>query len=282
MLAAFVTKLLFPGVPLIVVVPDLVRHSFRGSGKLVTLRKALRIAEDYIVGALSRQVDGFVLLTSDMRDHFAVGVPYLILEAIYPMQPDWESDTSEDETEFVYTYCGKLTRENGVDRLLKAFACLDYSDIRLHICGSGPMESYVQEQAERDSRIVYFGNVSHDRVLAIEKGSTVLVNPRYTYLPNAGLSFPSKLVEYLACGRPVISSRLRGIPSEYDAYLFAIKDDSASALASVMQYVHSKDRSELMQVGAENRRFVRHEKSTSAQGMRLFRFIESVIAISKR
>ena len=279
MKAVQVVKKRHPELTIIVYVPDLIVHSYshKGIGIRRTIVKTLRKIESNKVEKLSKQVDGYVYLAEKMKEEFGFGKPYIIQEAIYNIENSRNDLITESNSKhFSFTYCGKLDSTNGVDRLLNAFINIKNDKLKLNLCGDGPLLAKAQHLSQTDNRIVVYGQVSHDRVVQIEQESTVLVNPRYTAIENAAYSFPSKLIEYLACGRPVISSHLSGIPREYDDHVFYIEDDSIEKLQEVMEQVIDIPREKLNEMGEDNYRFVLENKSSYAQGKRMISFIKGL------
>ena len=55
-----------------------------------------------------------------------------------------------------------------------------------------------------------------------------LLNPRDTEWPGSKYSFPSKLLEYMLMDRPILSTRMHGIPNEYFDCFLAISDASSA------------------------------------------------------
>ena len=83
-----------------------------------------------------------------------------------------------------------------------------------------------------DPRICYFGAVSPEEAARIRMRASVLVNPRTSEGRYTRYSFPSKTLEYLLGGRPVVAYLLPGIPEEYRSYLIVPSREDADALAS--------------------------------------------------
>lgn len=102
-------------------------------------------------------------------------------------------------------YClfiGRLVEEKGVSTMLSAWARLEMT-IPLRIAGSGTMEDLVRTTAAEDEVIQPLGNLTRPMVLEQMHHAQVLIFPSLWY---EGL--PVTLVEALACGLPVIASRL--------------------------------------------------------------------------
>ena len=84
--------------------------------------------------------------------------------------------------------------------MLKAFRAVSDPDIRLHLYSTG-CEDTVKKYAEQDGRILPHDPVSHEKIGAIYGSADVLVN-----VENSTPEFlPSKLFEYIAACRPIVS-----------------------------------------------------------------------------
>lgn len=107
---------------------------------------------------------------------------------------------------FVYT--GGLSKVVGTDLLIKAFTRIKNDNIRLFISGhGGELTDSVKNINELDPRIVYLGFLSRDEYMKLLAEADVLINPRNMDFKQNKYNFPSKILEYLATGRIVISTR---------------------------------------------------------------------------
>ena len=102
--------------------------------------------------------------------------------------------------------------------LLKAFSQISNHSVRLKISGKGSFQKLVEDAAKQDDRITYLGCVPYEEYLSNLKQAAVLVNPRNMNLPENENNFPSKIMEYLATGKPIISTRFPGW-EKYNEYI---------------------------------------------------------------
>ena len=93
----------------------------------------------------------------------------------------------------------------------------------------------------------------------------MLVNPRQNTDIFTKYSFPSKTMEYLASGRPVIGYRLDGIPEEYYKYIQLVNDNSVDALKDKIVEVCSLPADERNRIGMTAREFIVREKNPRVQ-----------------
>ena len=174
---------------------------------------------------------------------------------------------------FSMLYTGRLNRRYGLELLLQAMKELHDPDIELWLCGSGEMEEEIRAYAAQDPRIRFFGFLPHVEAVQLQKKATVLVNPRTNQGEYTKYSFPSKTMEYMASGRPVMMFRLDGIPGEYDPFLTYIPEESAASVRDTVESLRKLSPSELDEMGARGREFVLKNKNRNVQMRRVLDFI---------
>ncbi|MFH0988287.1 MAG: glycosyltransferase family 4 protein [Parcubacteria group bacterium] len=104
-------------------------------------------------------------------------------------------------------YVGRLSPEKGLRTLLKAM--IDLPSIPLKIIGDGPMrDELIEFIAENDLKHVEMcGLKSGDELFALIKNSRILILPSECYE-----NYPMVAIEALALGKPILTTRLGGIP----------------------------------------------------------------------
>lgn len=138
----------------------------------------------------------------------------------------------------IYMYAGLLSTVTGVDILLKAIELCKNNDIEFWFSGKGDLEKQVKESAKRDSRVKYLGFLSEAEYFPTLEKVNVFINPRNMQLPQNQNNFPSKVLEYLATGRVVISTKF----SEYKYFTnnFTLYDGTQVELSNTIQNVYKK------------------------------------------
>lgn len=187
-----------------------------------------------IINSLLPLLDGYVLLTEHMAERLKITQPYIVMEGIAKENPYRNLGLPKFEKKTIF-YSGSLNKRYGILHLLDAFDMILGDDYRLALCGMGDAEPEIIERANKDPRILFLGKLSHDEVLKYQCRATVLVNPRQNVGEYTRYSFPSKTLEYLASGTPVVAYRLDGIPKEYESYFLCPADNTVEALAEVIQ-----------------------------------------------
>ncbi len=255
------------------IVPDL--PEYYDYEKPSVVRKVLRNINNKLIYKCLDRVDSFVLFTEHMKEPLKVGNrPYTIVEGVAFAQPEAESIDNENGKK-VIMYAGAFHYKYGVKTLVDAFSMIEDKNYELWLCGTGEAKAEVENAAKSDKRIKYYGYCTKQYVNELQKKATVLINPR----PNEGeynkYTFPSKTMEYLAAGKPVIMYKLDGIPDEYDNYLYYINGSSAEDLKNTIMDVCSKTDEELAHFGAKASKWVLKEKSPAGQAKKIIRMINN-------
>jgi len=144
-------------------------------------------------------------------------------------------------------YLGRLIREKGVFEAVEAVDVLrkdeSFRDIELNIAGTGPalseLQSYVSSRS-LNGYVKLLGSVVGPSKIRLLQDADVFVFPTYH---QEGL--PYAILESLAAGTPVITSRAGGIPDVVvDGVhgLFAEPRDPGSIIGAIRQLSGSNDR----------------------------------------
>lgn len=232
-----------------------------------------RIYRDYLNRKIKNSLsifDGFVLLTDQMAHKLEIKVPYIVMEGIAGAREEIVEKKTAKKTVF---YSGSLNAKYGIIHLLEAFAKIKDGNMKLVLCGLGDAQDVIEQHAKQDPRISFLGKVPHEQVLALQQEAAVLVNPRQNNEEFTKYSFPSKTMEYLASGTPVVAYKLDGIPDEYDAYLNYVDDNFPESLAAKLTEICNLDETVRAEMGKRGAAFVLKNKNAQAQTKRILDFI---------
>ena len=230
-----------------------------------------------------KQFDSYVVLTEAMRTVSGIGdKPSVVMEGIYNSHQPPLADKTTDKKVILYT--GQLNPAYGLEVLFDAFEALYATDqdYELWLCGGGKLVPTIEALAQRCPGVKYYGYVNTETVRRYQAEATVLINPRQNTDEFTRFSFPSKTMEYLASGRPVIGYKLDGIPSEYDAYIQYVEDNSVEALRDKLVQVCSMSDAERQELGQRCRTFILENKNPAAQCEQVVRMLEKLGKEEKR
>ncbi len=122
-----------------------------------------------------------------------------------------ESTRSEVEGAIVAGYIGTFAPYHDVATLLEGFriAMTTVPTLKLLFIGAGFRDVTTIEAVEQSGlseAVLFTGHVSHDQVPSYAALCDILVNPLRKLYESAFHGVPIKLLEYLAAGRPIIST----------------------------------------------------------------------------
>lgn len=140
-------------------------------------------------------------------------------------------------------YAGALTEYSGVLNLIEAVNMIQNKEIGLKIYGAGPLSDEIERRST--NRIKYMGIVSIDVMRKILRESWVLVNPRSTKNFVSSVTFPSKLFEYIACCRPVISTEFDGMEEKIKELVYGCGDGTPEEIKTCIESIDGKDEEEI-------------------------------------
>lgn len=270
-------KKINPNIVTIIIVPDLPQYmdTTNTNNSLYNALKTISISD---ISKNIKYVDGLVLLTNHMKEKLNIlqqktvvieGISSNIFDEIQAYPPDSEIKT------IVYT--GSLHERYGVLNLLEAFSNISNSNYRLLLCGDGDSREKIIERTKYDNRITYCGLLKRESALMLQLNATVLINPRQNNEIFTRYSFPSKILEYLSSGRPVITYKLDGIPDEYDSYIYYVKGQEILDLTNMIIEVCEKSAEELTEFGKEAKEFVLREKNSKVQAKKIIELCNEII-----
>lgn len=274
-IAMRLAKWLFPQIHTCAVLPDIPNAVILASnGGDVTLKGKLRAS---VKMSFIKQFDSYVLLTEYMKNIAGLGdKPCTIVEGIYNNhQPPLPEKTVEKNVIF---YSGQLNPAYGMENLLEAFQQIyqQNENYELWICGGGGLAQRISQLAETCPGVKYYGYVSGEKVRALQAEASVLVNPRQNTEEFTKYSFPSKTMEYLASGRPVVGYKLDGIPDEYNNYIQYVQDNSVEALRDKLIEICGMDDETRNELGKRSRAFILKEKNPKKQCEKIMKLIQSM------
>lgn len=218
-------------------------------------------------------IDSFVTLTKYIYEDLGVNKPFTVVEGVASSS----IDVDEEKPKKIHcikniVYTGTLDTKYGVIDLVDAFLKIKDSNLRLIICGSGDGSKYIKKMAEIDHRVQFLGTVNNEEAKRIQRSAYILVNPRNSKEEYTKYSFPSKTMEYMATGRPVLMYKLKGIPDEYDDYIYYIGENIESSIKQLIEL----DEKEVSNKGAMAREFVLKNKNKEKQAQKIIKLLYSL------
>jgi len=113
------------------------------------------------------------------------------------------------EDKRILLFTGQISRDRGLDRLIEAMPKIvnEESDVRFIVLGKGPEKSRLVDLSRRlkvDKFTLFLGEVSHESIPKYVSLADVAIGPLAALAITMG-TIPKKVLEYLACGKPVVA-----------------------------------------------------------------------------
>ena len=225
--------------------------------------------------------DAYIVLTKQLNEIANKrGKPFLVTEG--HVDSEFYLDSSKRfqkenrDGKFRCMYAGGILKEYGLKTLVEAVLLMDEKEIDLHIYGAGNMAEELVKMVKDHKNIKYFGSKENSEILNAELSADLLINPRPAQQDFTAYSFPSKTLEYMLSGTPVLSTRLPGIPKEYEPYLYWIDNETAEGMAEKIGQIMRTPQADRKLKGENAREFVLNNKSNTIQAAKILSFLHSV------
>ena len=262
------------------IVPDIPRYSDNYTETNSFVRRSLNKLLRRFNLISEKGFDGFVFLTEHMNKLInSSNKPYIVVEGFVNKNDIIVSKKECKYKKKIVMYAGTLHKKFGICNLVKAFLKIKCTDTELWIYGNGDFSEELKEIAKMHSRIKYKGTRSREEIFSIEKRVTLLVNPRPSDEEFTKYSFPSKTLEYMSSGTPLLTTMLPGIPIEYNKYLYTFENESIESMSSKIETLLSLTDDELINFGKKAQSYVFENKSNIKQAEKIINMINSMFVM---
>lgn len=224
--------------------------------------------------ALQDKCNSYVLFTKPMAAKMGIkNIPYIVSEgfcdvsifADIPEQKKYERKT--------ILYGGNLSRLYGIQNLVKGFMKTDL-DAELHLYGAGADADFIEECSKQDSRIKFFKRVDRKTLLIALKRAHLLVVNKPTEDDYSNYSFSSKILEYMASGTPLLTTKVGGMAEEYLKYVYLIEDESIDGISNALTTVMANTSQALYLFGKKAAQFAMSDKNYREMTKKILTFLE--------
>lgn len=225
----------------------------------------------------------YILLTEQMNSIInTLHHPYVVMEGLVDNEALLETHFFHDHenTKKIILYAGALVEQFGLKALVDAIMLSTHQDLELHLYGDDKgsgFKRYIASCEKQDKRIIYKGIAQNEDIVRAEQNATLLVNPRFTNQEFTKYSFPSKNMEYMLSGTPLLTTRLPGMPKEYNDYVYTFDEESINGYAKKIDEILSLSTEELRMKGKNAQEFVLREKNNVKQTQRILTMFKTFI-----
>ena len=242
----------------------------------------LKKIDKFIVGSFINNADILVSLAPKLIENYNEKILKIIFPGI--LNKDFNNQISNTVSErkesqnFKVVYAGGLHEIYGVKKLVDSILGLPSDlNIKMLFLGKGDQLEYIQRSSIHDSRVEYGGFLNNEELIPELLSADLLINPRPTSFEFTGQSFPSKLIEYLASGIPVLTTRIASIPQCYEEFFYYIDDESEEGIQQAILRVMTTDSIERNLVALKAQNFIQQDASETAIGEKINYMINQLL-----
>ncbi|EJX06017.1 glycosyl transferase group 1 [gut metagenome] len=200
--------------------------------------------------------------------------PFMVMEALCDSELSKEPFKPLQKVQpRTVIYAGGLFEKYGLKMLVEGFIQANVDNAKLVLYGDGPYVKELKEVCKKYSQVEYRGVAPNEVVMTEELKASLLVNPRFSTEELTKYSFPSKNMEFMASGTPLLTTKLPGMPKEYHPYVFLFEEETIEGYAAAISKVLSRSEHDLIEFGKKGREFVLNQKNNIFQGKRICNFI---------
>lgn len=201
--------------------------------------------------------------------------PYVVIEGIVDRHVvDIPNTLKGKYSNKVCIMAGQLEKFFGVDMLIQAFRQINCPDAELRFYGYGTSVETIKAAEKIDPRIHFCGQLTNEQMVQEERCATLMINPRTPEGKWTVYSFPSKNMEYIASGTPMLANKLPCIPDEYLPYFYY--PEEPSHFTQKLQEVLQCDQATLHVKGLEAQSWIVRTKNAKEQVRKLSEMLQTL------
>ncbi len=251
-------------IPVTAIVTDIPNAMLPGKQNI-----AMRI-DDFLL----KRFDSYVFLTKQMNNVVNLShKPFIVVEGV--CDGKIQNNLKKVQSPKIILYSGALWKNNaGIEYFTEGFIKAKIKGYELHFYGQGEAVEWIKKMSSIYQNVKYMGILTNDEIKRKQVEATLLINPRPSKQDFTKYSFPSKTMEYMLSGTPVLMTKLPGVPDEYYEFVYTIKDESVDGVACILNEIindpHFEDK------GKNAQQFVLNNKNALVQSKKILSFITTL------
>lgn len=221
------------------------------------------------ITSLYKKYDGFIALSKGLNELANVGnKPTYIFHGFAEELPE----IVKKEQKPYFFCCGALYERYGILNMIEAFKKLK-TDYELLIAGHGPLISAIKAIEQQDQQIHYLGLLSKEQISDYEQNAALNINPRLFDAELDKYSVPSKVLEYLASGTPLLTTMHTTLHEEFVGEAIWIKNGSVDELRKAMELFLKLQTNDLKKKALLAKQKVLEHYGLKVQGQKIYEFL---------
>lgn len=199
--------------------------------------------------------------------------PYVVIEGISSTSHIYGNNRKKNGIRKCL-YAGMIEARYGVKTMVNAFIAANIPNVELHLCGSGSYVKELRQVIKHHKSIVFHGTIWNEDVIKMEKESILLINPRPTHEEFVKYSFPSKNIEYMSSGTPILTTKLPSMPLDYYRYVYLFSGEDEESMKNSFVFTLNKSDDELIDKGKKAKAFIEKTRNSRIQASKVITLLE--------
>ena len=228
----------------------------------------------------NRFADGVVFLSWWMYKNYPIqNMPLLHMDGgadlFKGLPPQMTNDYLLSTKRYTLVHTGALDYWRGIDFMKSVVKACKRQDVRFVFCGKCNKEQRWAE-FDNDPRIEVKGFLPDDEVDVLCRSADVFLSVRAPDVADNAVNYPSKIPNYLAWGKPVISTWVPSFSPEYKDIL-EVSDDTPEGLVRKIDEVLSWDEVTKLRKFNQIKEWFEVNKNWDRQAARLMEFVRAKV-----
>ncbi len=228
---------------------------------------------EYFAKKYIPQLDGRIVINESIVRCYAPQKDYLLIDGgindnivkhLFPLK-------ISETRECIFVCAGMLWDQNGTKLILEAMKLCANPNIKVAFAGRGNDVELIKDAAKADNRISYEGMLSIDELFKLYERSDVLLNLRIE--EEVDFHFPSKLLEYMATGKVVLSTSIAHAKRDYGHLIEILDEITPRALKDAMERIAEMPKSILYEKGKKSREFMLENRTWKKRTEEIIRYM---------
>lgn len=259
------------------IVTDVPGHSADARKKTYSFAKRIFMKVSSILSKNDEnKYDCYLFLTKNMNEVInKKNRPFIVIEGQCDINMRAvDNKLVNKEYPKVMMYAGGIHKEFGIERFVNAFCTVNPKDWILRIYGDGNYSSELKEVSRKYANVEYLGVKPNKEIIEKQLQASLLVNPRMTDAEYVKYSFPSKTMECMASGTPLLTTKLPAMPEDYFEHVYFILDETENGMIDTLRSVISLSDEELNEKGKQAQNFILDTRNNNIQAKKLVDFLQ--------
>lgn len=185
---------------------------------------------------------------------------------VYPNFLDYKTPNFENRITNQFVYAGRISKEKGIEDLIKTFLSIENKDFTLKIVGNGPDLDFYKK-TYKEERIKFMGEMNNDEVLDLICKSHMVISATKLYEGQ-----PTLLCEASALGVPSIFPSTGGIDEFFPKdYKFSFKQYDYGDLKK--KIILSLDNKQVQKIGLEANKYIKDNLNEELQIKKILKIL---------